>query len=276
MVVRIDRGIFSRTNVFSWWESTFPESLDLTRTTTPLRLTDQQQNAALVDHEYGEGRVVFLAVAADADWSDWPSSPTFIVVMFDMIREMVDRVNRIPVVTVGEPLLAPVDIGRFRPLVKLLGPNQQQWETTARPARRREDSATTGDPADSPGTVVAEETSQPQTDQTRDTVFYEAEFEPLPDRGFYEVELQPTAQTESVQRWYACNGVAEEGDLKLVSLPQLQQWMGERVEVVPLGLVSQQSVNVARDEFWFQVLLGLLAVLGLEQFLACWFGTRRS
>jgi len=33
---------------------------------------------------------------------------------------------------------------------------------------------------------------------------------------------------------------------------------------------------VSRDEFWFQVLLGLLATLGLEQVLACWFGTRRA
>lgn len=282
-LVQIDRGIFSRTNVFSWWETRIPDSLDPLTTTLPLRLTDQEQSVALADHQFGAGRVVFLSVAADADWTDWPSSPTFIVVMFDMIREMVDRVTQVPVVRAGNPLQASVDIGRFRPAVQLLGPNQQQWESTAVVASQRNASRpTTGTSDDSETSQETAGSSDNPPDASEsasgpaDTVFYEVAFEPLPDRGFYEMQLQPTDREEKVSRWYACNLVADEGDLKLVQQDLLRQWLGDRVEIVPLGLVSQQSVNVARDEFWFQVLVALLVTLGLEQFLACWFGSKRS
>lgn len=277
-LIDIDSGIFSRTNVFSWWKSQLPENIDVTRTVTPMRLADQDQSPALIDHRFGNGRVVYLAVAADADWTDWPSSPTFIVVMFDMIREMVDRVIQIPVVQVGQPLLASVDIGQYRPAVRLQGPNQQQWETTAVPAVTRKDTDDETTEQENSLEEAAAEPTPPTEERPTETstVFYEAEFESLPERGFYELALQPTDSEDPQQRWYACNLVADEGDLKLVETDLLRQWVGDRVEWVPLSLVSQQSVNVARDEFWFQVLLFLLVALGLEQTLACWFGTRRS
>ncbi len=105
---------------------------------------------------------------------------------------------------------------------------------------------------------------------------YEALFPRLSQRGFYKVKLTTSAGQREHARLVACNLDATEGDLTLVDPTQLAAWVGDRVELVPLEVVGTQSVDVARDEFWFQVLLALVVTLGVEQFLACWFGRRRA
>jgi hypothetical protein len=107
-------------------------------------------------------------------------------------------------------------------------------------------------------------------------VFYEALFPRLPQRGFYQVKLVASASQADHTRRVAANLDSREGNLALVDTTQLADWVGDKVEWVTLDIVGTQSVDVARDEFWFQVLLGLLVTLGLEQLLACWFGTRRA
>jgi hypothetical protein len=120
------------------------------------------------------------------------------------------------------------------------------------------------------GTAVVPSADQPST------VFYEAMFARLPQKGIYRLKLQASAGEREHTRLIACNLDRGEGQLSLVDPTQLASWVGDKVELVPLDIVGTQSVDVARDEFWFQVLVGLLLTLGLEQFLACWFGTRRT
>jgi len=301
-LVQIDAGIFSRTNVFSWWTSRLNPQLNSTSYTVPMRLSDERRSPAVVDRQFGQGRVVFLSMAADADWTDWPSSPSYIVVMFDMVRDLVEGTLQVPLVTVGQDLLEPLDLGRYRNQVRLEGPDMQRWETVAQPAgtyRRNveagaeaetsersgaEDAgasngtdppprpAATGDAAP----VAAPVAGSAGADGTPATVFYEALFPRLPQRGFYRVKLLLSGSQTEHTRLVAANLDSRESDLKLVDAAQLVNWVGDKVEWVSLDIVGTQSVDVARDEFWFQVLLGLLATLGLEQVLACWFGTRRA
>ncbi len=305
-LVQIDAGIFSRTNVFSWWTSRLNPQLETTSYTVPMRLSDELRSAAVVDRQFGQGRVVFLSVAADADWTDWPSSPSYIVVMFDMVRDLVEGTLQVPLVTVGQDLLEPIDLGRYRNQVRLEGPDMQRWETVAQPAgtyRRSQNVGPTGsagetadadakDAASSngappprplgsagPATETTGETTDganPSSDSNTATVFYEALFPRLPQRGFYQVKLVASASQADHTRRVAANLDSREGNLALVDPTQLADWVGDKVEWVTLDIVGTQSVDVARDEFWFQVLLGLLVTLGLEQFLACWFGTRRA
>lgn len=291
-LVQIDAGIFSRTNVFSWWTSNLQPDLDSTVVTVPMRLSDEARSPALVDRHLGEGRVVYWSVAADADWTDWPSSPSYIVVMFDMVREVVEGSLQVPMTTVGQDLIETIDLGRYRNQVRLEGPELQQWETVAQPsgtftraAKSKSNAASDGsdqDDATDPG--VAEVNEPPAagsvgnstTPAGPSTVFYEAMFARLPQRGIYKLKLKPSEAEGDHLRLVACNLEAREGNLLLVDRSQLALWVGDKVELVSLDTVGTQSVDVARDEFWFQVLLALLLTLGLEQFLACWFGTRRT
>lgn len=294
-LVQIDAGIFSRTNVFSWWRSKINPKLDSTTYSVPMRLTDETRSAAVVDRIVGQGRVVYLAMAADADWSDWPSSPSYIVVMFDMVREVVEGSLKVPLASVGQDLIETIDLGRYRNQVRLEGPELQQWETVAQPggtftratksksgtdATETSDndpgSDTTPDSDDPPpaGSNNAVESSSQNPEAT--TVFYEAMFAKLPQRGIYKLKLKPSDAEQDHVRLVACNLEAREGELLLVDRTQLATWVGDKVELVSLESVGTQSVDVARDEFWFQVLVALLLTLGLEHFLACWFGSRRT
>lgn len=294
-LVQIDAGIFSRTNVFSWWTSKLQLDLDATDVTVPMRLSDEARSPALVDRHVGQGRVVYWSVAADADWSDWPSSPSYIVVMFDMVREVVEGSLQVPMVTVGQDLIETIDLGRYRNQVRLEGPELQQWETVAQPSgtftraakskSNADSELTDADDSTAPDVAdVAEANAPPPAGSVGNstnpaatsTVFYEAMFARLPQRGIYKLKLRPSEADGDHLRLVACNLEAREGDLSLVDRSQLALWVGDKVQLVSLDTVGTQSVDVARDEFWFQVLLALLLTLGLEQFLACWFGTRRT
>ncbi len=291
-LVQIDAGIFSRTNVFSWWTANVNPQLEPTVVTVPMRLTDEGRSPALVDRVLGQGRVIYWSVGADADWSDWPSSPSYIVVMFDMVREVVEGSLKVPLATVGQDLIETVDLGRYRNQVRLEGPELQQWETVAQPggtftnatkskstADAVDENNDEGEPSsDADPTVPPAAGTVDQSGNVPDTktVFYEAMFARLPQRGIYKVKLKPSEAGDDHVRLVATNLEAREGELTLVDRTQLASWVGDKVELVTLDAVGTQSVDVARDEFWFQVLLALLITLGLEQFLACWFGTRRT
>ena len=302
-LVQIDAGIFSRTNVFSWWTSKLNPQLEPTTVSVPMRLSDEARSAALVDRRFGQGRVVYWSLAADADWTDWPSSPSYIVVMFDMVREVVEGSLQLPMATVGQDLIETIDLGRYRNQVRLEGPELQQWETVAQPSGTFTRAAKSKSPADATGSdasgsgmsdsATGSEVVSPGGDASdpppaagsvgnlgkssdANTVFYEAMFPRLPQRGVYKVKLKPSEADGDHIRLVACNLEAREGDLTLVERAQLAAWVGDKVQLVSLDSVGDQSVDVARDEFWFQVLLALLITLGLEQFLACWFGTRRT
>jgi hypothetical protein len=260
-----------------------------------MRLNDEARSPALVDRHWGQGRVVYLSMAADADWSDWPSSPSYIVVMFDMVREVVEGSLNVPLATVGQDLIETIDLGRYRNQVRLEGPELQQWESVAQPAgtftraAKSKDANDTSklldaDPApgvlpdqsEPPAAGSVDDSTQPAQAADAGTVFYEAMFARLPQRGIYTLKLKPSDAEQDHVRLVACNLEAREGELTLVDRTQLATWVGDKVELVSLDTVGTQSVDVARDEFWFQVLLALLVTLGLEQFLACWFGTRRT
>lgn len=286
-LVQIDAGIFSRTNIFSWWTSQLAPGLDPDSVVVPMRTSDELRSPAIVDRQLGRGRVVFFSMAADADWTDWPSSPSFIVVMFDMVREVIEGSLTVPLLQVGQDLLETVDLGRFRNTVRLEGPDLQQWETVAQPAgtyrsqqANSDDDAKDTKAADASAAAAGDPNlpivGNPETGPVANTVFYEAMFQRLTQRGFYKLKLNSTDTNREHVRWIGCNLEVAEGDLKLVDSTQLMAWVGDRVEFVPLDIVGSQSVDVARDEFWFQILLALLAILGLEQFLAVWFGSRRS
>ncbi|MDP1562595.1 MAG: BatA domain-containing protein [Pirellulaceae bacterium] len=291
-LVQIDAGIFSRTNVFSWWTATVNPQLESTVVTIPMRLNDEARSPALVDRVMGQGRVVYWSVAADADWSDWPSSPSYIVVMFDMVREVVEGSLRVPMATVGQDLIETVDLGRYRNQVRLEGPELQQWETVAQPsgtftrasksktgaesANANDENQESNEDPDSKVPPVAGVATDPADASGANTVFYEAMFARLPQRGIYKIKLKPSGAGKDHVRLVATNLEAREGDLTLADRTQLASWVGDKVELVTLETVGTQSVDVSRDEFWFQVLLALLVTLGLEQFLACWFGTRRT
>src|SRR4029079_10513637 len=70
----------------------------------------------------GKGRVVALSIPADADWHNWTSDPSYLLIMQDLVRYLAaDRGGR-GLVPVGEPLQQPVDLAQYDLDAQLTGP----------------------------------------------------------------------------------------------------------------------------------------------------------
>lgn len=284
VLLKADKGSFSRTNIFSWWGSILNEKIPATAVSIPMRLEDEAQTPAIVDYQYGRGRTVYFCMASDTDWSDWPTYKSYIVVMFEMVRDLISDSMEFPNSSVGQDFVQTVDLSRFKPSVVLESPAGEQTETNAQPigsqknqegkeGTQKEGSSEKSSPEKPPANP--ENDQEDPNDQASSTVFYEAIFQSLKQKGFYQVKLHSNTKKEVLVQQHACNIQSTESDLKVVAQNNLERWFGESVQWVPITNMTQQSVASSRDEFWFQILMTLAAVLGLEQFLAFWFGTRR-
>ncbi len=63
----------------------------------------------LIEHRVGDGVVVQMATACDADWSDLPLRPVFVPLMQQLISTMASRISPPRNITTGEPAAALFD-----------------------------------------------------------------------------------------------------------------------------------------------------------------------
>jgi hypothetical protein len=106
-------------------------------------------------------------------------------------------------------------------------------------------------------------------------VMYQVRFDRLPRRGFYEMQLARTSGTIQPVS-FAVNLDPTESDLRRLDLDAVgPDYFGPQARLVSLESLASLVVSGGHNEIWPQILLGLVAVLGLEQFLAWWFGRKR-
>ena len=78
---------------------------------------------AIAEKPFGKGRVVAFSIPADADWHNWTSDPSYLLIMQDFVRYLAaDRGSR-GLLRVGEPLRQPVDLARYELDAALAGPH---------------------------------------------------------------------------------------------------------------------------------------------------------
>jgi len=51
---------------------------------------------AIVDRKVGEGRVILFAITCDADWTSWPLTPAYIVVVFEAVESLGPKFRIVP------------------------------------------------------------------------------------------------------------------------------------------------------------------------------------
>lgn len=249
LIVESDETSLGNVDVFSWWTSSYDSSQVGSLYQVPLRLSDSENSPAMVDRSWGLGKVIVFTIPADGDWTLWPSSPTFVPVMLDMIDYLVGSVGGGTTARLGQPLSYAVDLSAYENRVSLLDPSKGKTETVAKPYE--------------------------DTEESRASEIYQVGFENIDRRGFYQMELtRHNGEKENVL--FAANVDPREGDLKRMSAASLEgDFLGEKVKLVSASTLNDQSVEGGNTEIWFQVLILLFAVLVLEQFLGWWFGRKR-
>ncbi len=211
------------------------------------RFSDPRGSPAIVEHAFGEGRVILAATSADFEWSDWPRSPTYLI----LVQDLVATLARTGVVTterrVGAPLAIPVDIARYERQARVRPPGYP-----AVPERTL--NASPAAPGASEFQFVVPGTTR---------------------AGHYSFALR-TKEGEEEWRVFALTRAAEESDLTRVSSEALERlYPGVDLSVVS-GASTLASVGRGRFEIADLLLAFLVLVLFVEAFLAWKFAHHRD
>lgn len=248
-MVASDLAGLTSVDVFSWWQSRLGAGLSEADVSVPLRLNDAQRSPAMVDRRWGDGRVVAFTIPGDADWTYWPALPSFVPVMLDLVDHLIGDTTVLTQVPLGTALTYPVDLSQFQNRVSLRDPGNERIEVITRPAS--------------------------ETSEGEESVIQLAQFEPLENRGFYNLGLtRNDGEPESIL--FSVNIPADEGRLSRLSLSTLESdFWGDRFQLISAADLKQQNAVAGASEFWPQVIGLILLVLVVESTLAWWFGYRR-
>ncbi len=237
-----------RANVFRWWGAEVNEKAQAEgRVSLIASFTDAEESPAVVQQRFGEGRVLAVTIPADADWTSWPAEPSFVIAMQEVVRFMAPVEAAAGELRVGQPLRDTLDLSQFQLGVSVQGPEGPRQSLQASPP--------------------------PGGDATVRNTDWRVEYPRTNRRGFYDLELTRT-DGATQHRLFAVNCDPAEGDLTRVQAGELQQALAG-ANIVLGSPDDDLDVSGARREVWQYLLLGLVAVLFLEQSLGWLFGTRR-
>lgn len=251
--------------VFRWWQCKLPDTQVQTGQTRLLaRLTDSESSPVVIEHTFGDGRVMLLTTPVDADWNTWPQDHhSYVLFMQFLSRYMAHSTARAGLIEIGQPIKVALDLVRHKVEATLIRPSGEQ--IGLHPVQDPPASVDPKKEIPSSGasdSVAAEASWRVSTGET-DTP------------GFYRVNLTlHGGAAETVL--FAANLAAEESNLAAVEAGELkQQLQGSRVEMIEADALLAVQGDVAKAEWWLFLLGGLGIVLGAEQALAWLFGRRR-
>jgi hypothetical protein len=116
-----DRNPFlQRVKVFRYWRLKPPAD--------PAAVLAAFRNGrpALAESLFGAGRVLVFATAADVEWSNWPSDPSYVVTLQQVARNLARAGTSDRVLTAGQPLRHEVSPSLYRGEARLFPPQAQE------------------------------------------------------------------------------------------------------------------------------------------------------
>lgn len=209
---------------------------------------DEAKTPGIIESRFGEGRVVIFNTTADRDASDWPTDPSFVIVLQEWVRHLAPARDAHLNLEVGEPL---------------------RWKT--RPGFRH--------------VVVDPRGERHPIDTGADpgTVRRELSFENTTLAGFYRLEkswpqgtVRSTAETQREVIWFACQRPESESNLARGSPEKLRGILEDHGLKVAVGREIQADAFAREQEgeLWRWLALAAGAILLLELFLAWFFGRK--
>ena len=248
VILESDATSLSKVEVFSWWASTLDEEQIGKTIEVPLRLTDKDHSAAMVDRAIGDGRVIVFAIPADGDWTMFPgNNATYVTVMIDLIDYLLGQSKQASSVLLGETIQYPIDLSAFNNRATLRDPAEETVEAVAKPVE----------------------------DSGSEAIIQEVSFEDVGRAGFYDLNFERhDGGTESTL--FASNYDPQESSLDRLSVNDRSDFFsGEKLQLVSGQELASASVAGSNSEIWIHVLLMLFCILLVEQFLAYWWGRKR-
>jgi hypothetical protein len=223
--------------VFEYWQLELPADSKAQRVLDYLPATpNQPPDPAITLHSLGQGQVIFVSTTANAEWTSFPAKPAYVTLVHELLSRSVSGAERWLNVEVGRSLRLPASLG-VTSVPTLLDPKQQP--------------------------VLLE----PTTDGTGAVIYVSG---PLLTPGLHRLS------TGSVSIPVAVVLPEDEADVTHLDETALKASLGD-IDVELLGDSVPELAAAERDgqDYGWTIMLVLLALLGLECFMAMRFGHYR-
>ena len=275
--------LLDNVKTFRWWTgSVKKEQLDGI-VAVPARLSDVGDSPAVAEKALGQGRVLTTAIPADADWGNWSSDPSFVLMSQDLVKYMSgDRGDR-GLLRVGEPLVQAIDLTQYELDGALTGPRDRQANLQAASPAARQKARKTGKSAkpsllaenEKPAPPPAPPDQKPESGK-QPSLIWEMEYDETDAQGFYQLKLKRRDEGDEYVL-FAANVDPTEGDLKRVDETGLKRDLADsNVQLVSADRIASLSGSGSQTEIWWYLLGALMILLCGEQLLAWFFGLGRA
>lgn len=244
-----DNPLLNQVKIFRWWQASAPQAKVDSSVTVFAKLDDTASSPAIAEKIWGQGKVVAFTIPADADWHDWPSHPSFVLLFQDLVHSLTGADQSGGQLRIGESLHQPVDLTRYERQAALTGPQLLHATLQAAP---------TTTAASSPDNSAVWQVAHPTE-----------------NLGFYEVTLTRRDGGQD-QFLFGANADENEGNLQRVDRSLLErEFAGTNIRLIAAGEIDSLSGSASRAELWWYLGWLLVAVLASEQLLGWQFGRDR-
>lgn len=217
------------------------------------RWNDSASSPALIEKQYGRGRVLFWTVTADKSWSEWPIEPSYVLTMRETSKAIARTGLGEHELTAGEVLRCPVSVERRIQVPTIEFPGGDEPKALAIEATERESTNNERTTPDKLSLVW------PET--------YKA--------GLYRLNWQETPGGAATNL-YAANPDGRESDLARIGPDELKKhWRSVTPEVITAFTTADASVGIRGQEIWRSLAYALMAMMGVESCFATWVGRQR-
>lgn len=219
---------------------------DRVRTLATLRAGDP----LVLEHQYGDGKVVTVLTTASPEWNNWPTNYSYVVMQLELVKHIARDVRSSETRQVGEPIRLSLDPADYTETVEIVSPGSDGERTTRIQAAPEQGAVATGTSKPGPVRLV--------------TTFNETD-----DPGIYTVRLMGQSQI-SEERLMTYNVSPRESDLKLAATADIRKRLGtnSKVTIQEFGRLEWVQGKEAGSEIRQWLLWALLALMIAEQALA--------
>lgn len=243
---------------FRWWGSSVKKEQVGKEVSIAARLSDVEDSPVFAEKTFGKGRVLSMAIPADADWTNWTSDPSYLIVMQELVKYMSGDRGEAGLLTVGQPLREPLDLTVHELDASLTGPSERKANVQAV----------------APATAPAGESGSDDGAAASETV-WRLEYPDTGDQGFYDLALTRREGGED-HVLFAANVDPSEGDLKRVDRSAMEKELADtNVKIIDAAASGSLADVGSQTEIWWYLLWAVVAVLGGEQLLGWFFGWGR-
>lgn len=265
--------------VFRWWGASAKKEQLGNEVSIPAKLNDADDSPALAEKSFGKGRVVLSTLPADADWTNFTSDPSYLIVMQEMVRYLSGDRGDQGLLRVAQPIRQPLDLTNYEIDAALEGPRERKANVQATAIEgdtpTEEKKSDVPQPDDTAVAAIAQPVPKQTSPQPVATT-WRLEYPDTDWQGFYELKLTRRESRSPETMLFAANVDPTEGNLKRVDQAALKKNFGDaKIEIITADKLAGLDSTGSNSEVWWYLLWGVVVVLCSEQLLAWWFGRAR-